>query len=130
MKEAIYARLSSGAALSALVSGRITPVRRDQGAGLPAVVFHVISEPRRRTLAGQVSLIAGRMQIDCWGTDEAEADAVAKAVRARLEGARFNHSTGQVRGVFQIDGSDDGSSDADAYPFRFTMDFRVHFTPA
>lgn len=130
MKEAIYARLSSNAALATKVDGRITPGRRDQGAGLPAVVYHVISAPRRRSLAGRTAMVQGRIQIDCWGRDEDEADTTAKAVKAALAGARFSHDGAAIRGVFLIDETEDAGSEAEGRPFLSRMDFRVHLTPA
>jgi hypothetical protein len=130
MKEAIYARLSGDPALNTLVGDRITPGRRDQGTGLPAVVYHVISAPRRRTLRGRTAMVQGRIQIDCWGATEDQADLTGKAVKAALEGARFTHNGDVVRGVFLIEENEDAGSDAEGRPFLSRMDFRVHFIPA
>lgn len=126
MKTALSWRLRANAALVSLVADRITPGRRDQGGALPAVVYHQISAPVSRTLAGRTALIKSRIQIDCWGRDEDEADLTAVAVKAALLDARFTHSGTFVLGVFLLDESDDGDSDAPENPFRIRLDFRVH----
>lgn len=126
MKAALHSRLSSSPAVTALVADRITPGRRDQGAAFPAIVYHLISAPRSRTLAGDTSLIKARVQIDCWGRTEDEADQTAKAVKAALEGARFTHGSVRVNGIFLIDENDDGGVTAPDNPFRSRLDFRVH----
>lgn len=130
IKEAIFARLSADAGVTALSAGRIYPGRRDQGSGLPAVVYHLISAPRRRTLQGRTSMTFARVQIDCWGDDEDAADQMGKAVKATLEGARFDHGDARVRGVFLIDEADDAGSGDGTVPFRTRLDFRVSLKPA
>lgn len=108
MKSALYFRLGGSQVLAQLVGDRITPGRRDQGAPLPAVVYHLISAPRSLTLAGRTALIKSRFQIDCWGRDEDQADLTAQAVKTALAGARFTHDGTFVSGIFLIDESDDG----------------------
>lgn len=130
MKEAIYARLFAAAPIRALVDERITPGRRTQGDPLPSVTFNTISAPRRRTLRGRTAMVQGRMQIDCWGATEDSADTLAKAVKAELEGARFEHGGVRVRGVFLIDEADDEGSGDPETPFRTRLDFRVSHIPA
>jgi len=131
MKAALYSWLSSGAGVLALVPvDRITPGMRDQGAGLPAISYSVVSAPRARSLSGGTALVSSRVQIDCWGRDEDGTDRVAKAVIARLEGARFDHGGVSIQGIFLIDENESGAADAPDNPFRNRLDFRVHHTLA
>lgn len=129
---AITALLLQAAGVTTLCGSRITQQRRAQGAGLPAVVLHQISDVRSRRLNGEVSMRRARLQIDCWGRTFAEARALAAAVIAALDKARFIHPSADVRGVFLIEADDDVPPDTPevpAQPFRTRLDFMVHHTP-
>lgn len=84
--------LLSDAAIVALVSQRIYPVKVPQGATYPLITIQQISGFRHALLRGRASLASPRFQIDCW-TKEASGTAAFLAVRtlgelviAKLEG--------------------------------------------
>ena len=133
MMKAILFRLLAADALTGLVGRRINLKRRVQGEGLPAVVLHRISGDLRRTIAGEVALIHGRIQIDCWGDSPRQIEAVVSAVKGALDKARFEHPSASIRGVFLLSEEDDDGMETpltDQTPMRTRLDFTVHFTPA
>lgn len=83
IKSALHAFLSSRQALAALVADRIHPRRRPQGGDLPCVVYRQVSGGTLGTLGGISGLAAPTFAIDCYGASEADAEAVAQAVRGR-----------------------------------------------
>lgn len=77
------ALLEAAAGVTALVDTRIAQNVIDQGEGIPYIVYTAQHTPdlglSNATLANGV-----QFRIECWGTNAAEADAVADAVRAAL----------------------------------------------
>lgn len=132
MDQAITARLLQAAGVTALCGNRITQQRRPQGSPLPAIVLHRIGGSRSRLLTGEVSIQRHRLQADCLAATFAEARALAEAVKAALDQARFVHPSADIRGVFLTDEADDAPADTPevpAQPFRTRLDFMVHHKP-
>jgi hypothetical protein len=92
--EALYSRLTTFAALSALIGARVYPGRLPVGATLPAVTYQRVSGRHEYAQTGPAGLARPRFQLDAWATTYAQADQVAAQVRAALSGY-----TGTVLGV-------------------------------
>lgn len=85
------AHLQADSALSELVSDRIYPVLRPEGAALPALTYHVISRDPQNNLDGaDSSLRAQRVQVDVWAKKHSDVLAIAAQVRSRLGTAATN----------------------------------------
>lgn len=80
IETALRRRLSNDAAVSALVSNRISPEWRREGTALPAIVYSVDSRAPVRTLTGTTSLAEFSVSIDCIATSMSGARELAAAV--------------------------------------------------
>ena len=80
----LYQLLKADAAVSALVTGRIYPLRLGQGAALPAIAYQKISDPKTSGLRGCELPRVARVQISLFSRDYAELDALDAAVQAAL----------------------------------------------
>jgi hypothetical protein len=123
IEEDLITYLYSGAAVTALVGQRVTPLRMDQGADLPAITVQRIDGPRVRSLTGPSGLAHPRFQLDCWGSTYASVKAVATAVRQRLDGYRGLMGSTTVGGVSLESDQDDFEPDTGLY--RVSMDFII-----
>ncbi len=92
-----------GAALSALVGGRVFSHEADESAIDPKIVFHCISAPGEYTQDGDSGLGHPRFQVDCMGLTPASVKALAEAVRANVSGFAGTVGGLSVQGVFIVD---------------------------
>ena len=91
---ALVAILTTGSpnAVAALVGVRVYPVVLPQNVTYPAIRYARISTAREqyrllsRTVANKASRQDGRFQIDCYAVTDADARALAAAVRSELDG--------------------------------------------
>jgi hypothetical protein len=81
----LYDYLTDVAAIAALVSTRVYPLRLPQDASLPAVVYQRISGERVRSHDGPSGLGRGRFQISSWDDDYAGAKSLAEQIRYALD---------------------------------------------
>ena len=79
---ALRARLIAAAPVTALVGQRVYWVDRPQASALPAITLQTISEARRQHMKGFDGLDVSRVQIDCWATSYAQAQALQEAAIA------------------------------------------------
>jgi hypothetical protein len=112
LRPAFRAYLLADATISAAVGGsRIHPTVLPQGTNGPAVpacVYNVISEQTDHTTEGASGLVMVRMQVDCYAATPNEADALARAIKSRIDGVRTAWTYGtasppdavNVQGVF------------------------------
>lgn len=84
MEEDWIAAIRADTALEALVGPALSWGKRAKGAGLPAVVFHLVSRPRAYDLSGATNLQENLVQADCWAETFLEAKAVARALEAAV----------------------------------------------
>lgn len=95
-------RLTSDAAVKAIVAERVYPLERPQNSPSPAITYQVISDPRSNHLKGSDGSRPTRLQCDCWADSYGVAKALARAVIAALrfpatvQGKKFGHA--QVEG--------------------------------
>ncbi len=96
IETAVRRRLSDDAAVTALVSNRISPEWRREGTALPAIVYSVDSRTPVRTLTGTTSLAEFSIAVDCIATTLSGARALAAVVSDVLND---NTSYGVVDGT-------------------------------
>ncbi len=83
--EAIRAALVGDAAVGTLVGAKVFASKATQGTPAPYIVCRIISDIDENTLAEEGNhLVNSRVQIDCYGSTEKSAAAVARAVKAVL----------------------------------------------
>lgn len=79
--------LLADAAVVALVATRVYPKTLPQAPTFPAITFQRISRvPMADKLDAPGTLARPRVQVDVWGKTDTEVDALATAVRHRLNG--------------------------------------------
>lgn len=112
MEEALYARLTAHAGLTALIATRVYPKQIPQGAALPAVVFERIAARRHHAMGADAGVATPRFRVTAWARAAAGKSAyenvkdVAAQVRAAL--SRFR---GTVAGVVIQDVLLEGETD-------------------
>lgn len=126
MEAALINRLLADAGVGAVVARRVTPVRRDQGGLLPALVLHRVGGSHDYHLGGASGLVASRVQIDCWGSTYASAKAAAAATKAALNGARWVANPVRVDAVLIEGERDDTFDEGGKALYRTSLDFMVH----
>jgi len=94
--KAVYAILSAAAGVTALASTRIYPVRAPQNTTLPYVTYTVVSVNPTDTKDRPSHLDTVRMQIDCWATTYAGAEALHAAIRTAIDAYQINATAGGV----------------------------------
>jgi hypothetical protein len=125
VEEALRTTLLASAGVVSLCAGRVDWGAHPQGAPLPAIVLTVIGDASSPVYTGPDDLSQGRVQVDCYAESYAAAKALARAVRAALDGYR----AGGFLGVFLAgtrDGREGGTNEADR-PFRVSMDFLTNW---
>lgn len=84
IEEAFTAYLLAIPALTALISGRLYPSRRPQGALLPAVTYIDVSDEKLHTLAGQSKQESPVKQFTVYAATKPSAKAVANQIKSAL----------------------------------------------
>lgn len=124
IEEALTARLGAVAAVTALVGGRIYPVRAPEGAATPFLVYQRISAlPRISAFGVDAGIAQPRFQVTAWAATYAAAKGAATAVRQALQRYR-----GTVLGVEILDvfvELDEDLRDDEAKLYGALTDFRV-----
>src|SRR5262245_44537235 len=85
LEEAVYARLSGFAGLSALVSARIYLDKAPQGGVFPLVVFQRISALRTSAMGVDTGVVRARIQTTSWATTPGSAKNIKEQVRYALQ---------------------------------------------
>lgn len=88
---AFRSRLAADATVAGLVGTAVYGGEAPQDATPPFVTLQLISAPRQYTLAGSNGHAQPRVQVDCWAASLLDAAALADAVTAALEDARFTY---------------------------------------
>lgn len=108
IRPALYSFLLVDSTISGLVGGeRIYPVKIPQGVKKTSVVYTRISGEGDYAMVGPTGYVRPRIQIAAWAPTANEADTLARAVKARIDGYSGAMGSGaslvQVQGVFQAD---------------------------
>jgi len=120
--EVIFGRLTAHAGTSALIGSRCYPDLMPQNPTLPAVVYSEISNPR--ISEGSLDLFRVRMQIDCWASSRAGANALRAQARSALRG--YADKAAGVGVIGMLD--DDGFADREPETALFRASFDVMVT--
>lgn len=83
-EKALRQILADAGGVTALVAERISPIRRQEGDPLPAIVYRHIGGASAVELAGPIGWVPSVYQINCWATDNLKASELAAAVKTAL----------------------------------------------
>ena len=138
-EEAVIARLSQIAAVTALVGTRIYMLVLEQQATLPAIRVQMIDDLKDYHHRGGNRNGPARVQVDCWaaassGVDpDAAAQAVAEAINGDDAGSGLSGWRGTlgspaltVLGIFRVDRDVMWESD-ERREVRVRQDYQVHY---
>lgn len=133
LEEGLYSRLSSTAALTALVGKRIYPVVLPPNVVYPAVTYQRISGPRVHTMGNDPGLAYPRFQISCWHRDISDPQkgygqvkAVAEQVRLALQNQK-NTTWGSVTIQAVLFDDDTDIYDPGAQTYQVALDFVIWY---
>lgn len=128
MEAGMIALLLAAPAVTAIVDNRIYPLSRPQGAALPSITLQRISGAPLYADDGEVGLINGRVQIDCYGETYTSAKTLAAAVKSTLSAVIDTIAGGVDFKYILVEDERDiretGAAQVD-YPFRVAIDFDV-----
>lgn len=103
LEEALYSKLSATAGVTAIVPAtRIFHVKLEENSAFPAITFQRISTTRDYVLTDTVQMAEATVQLDCWSASDSEAVALAKAVRAAIDGFRGAVSGVTIERILQL----------------------------
>ena len=126
--DALYARLSGYAGLSALVGTRISVLRMKEDQILPSVTYQEIGGQPIKAMGGDTGIVKSVYQVDCWGGrigDGGYSD--VKAVAVQVKGALQRYGGTQVGVVIQQIFLEDQhpSYESDTDTVRVRLEFTV-----
>jgi len=127
----VYSILSNNAALTALISTRLNPVRIPQESSFPAVSYQLVSEIPNPTKSGHSRTEFARVQVNAYGITLASAESVASAIRNAFEvvtlPATFNSIKCQT---IEFDGELQTADDTAAFAglYQISQDYIINFT--
>ena len=127
IEEALVALLEGDADVGALAGDRIYPIVVPAGATLPAIAYQRISTRRPEEMDGPSGLARPRFQFTCVGTDFGVVKALAKAVRAALDGFSGTVSGVMIDGILFEDEDHDfkPATDEEASSWLMMQDYYV-----
>jgi len=100
IEDALFAKLSSVAGITALVSTRIYPDTAPQGAAQPFLIYRQSGRSDRACLSGERSgIVTDEFDLMAEGLDRAALSAIRDAVQAALDGTTARGLWGGVSGV-------------------------------
>ncbi len=87
LAEDIYSTLSGDAAVSALVSTRIYPLKMPQNPVMPAITYRRVSGARISSIDGITQTDNPRYQVDVWGSSYDSVRSVVEPVIQAMDGS-------------------------------------------
>ena len=135
IRPALRAYLLADPTIASAVGGtRVHPVVLPQGVKATSLVYNVISEITDHHTQGPSGLVMVRMQLDAYAQTTDAADALARAVKERIDGfagvwtygASSPSDAVEVQGVFADTARSDYQSDPEL--FRSSRDYRIFFS--
>lgn len=122
--EAIYSRLSTDAAVAALVKKRIYPHTPVDPVERPYITYHLVSMgPRSHAMGSDPSLVTDRYQVDLWTDSYSKLITLNTAVMAMLSRWRGTEASVVIQASFHIDRRD--SYEPDTKYRRRSLDFEI-----
>ena len=132
VEDALYARLQAVSAVTALVSTRIYPVKKDIGPSpvFPYVIYSVTLSQRERAMNSDPGYVSSSVRFHIWTKDAATSGfdsgvAIATAIRGALQRYR-----GTIAGVVVGEIFDDGEYDLEEIEpavYHRVIDFDVRW---
>lgn len=130
IRAAVKQYLGAQATLASLVADRIFPVARPQSSPLPAVVFKRLNGAHAHWITGGAGRADPRFLIDCIADTYSDADTLAEAVRAVMQGF-----SGDVGGVLitsvvlddEADDIDEPQEGNDRVAFHIPLIFKIQY---
>lgn len=128
VEKSTVTRLKGFSGLSSLVSTRVWYARLPQDPTLPAVTVQEISAVPASAMGRDTGHVRGRVQVDAWGSDRAEAKEAGEQVRAALQRYDGTHNSSEL--VFVDMNSAGVIYESEGRIWRHRQDFGVWFTEA
>lgn len=116
--EQIFSRLISFSGVATLVGNRVYPIILPQDPTLPAITYQIISQS---PTGGNIHIHNMRLQVDCWATSYAGADALAAQVVAALRLYGVRSSQPALLSAYDVNRQD--LYEPDTEEWRVSMDF-------
>jgi hypothetical protein len=126
-----YNILSNNAALTALISTRLNPVRIPQESAFPAVSYNLISQVPNPTKSGHSRTEFARVQVNAYGTSLSSAQAVASAIRTAFEAVTLPGTFNGIKcQTLEYDGENQTADDTAAFAglYQISQDYLINFT--
>ena len=126
-----YNILSTNAALTALISTRLNPVRIPQESAFPAVSYNLISQVPNPTKSGHSRTEFARVQVNAYGTSLSSAQAVASAIRTAFEAVTLPGTFNGIKcQTLEYDGENQTADDTAAFAglYQISQDYLLNFT--
>jgi len=125
VEEALYSRLTSDVAVSALVGSRVYNTRLPQGPTLPCVTYTRVSTVADMAHDGPVGYELARYQIDAYATTFETIRSLADAVRNCLNGYSGTVLSTVIHAVLLDDQVNEWGDLLDVW--RITQDYMIHW---
>jgi hypothetical protein len=127
----VYNILSTNAALTALISTRLNPVRIPQESAFPAVSYNLISQVPNPTKSGHSRTEFARVQVNAYGTSLSSAQAVASAIRTAFEAVTLPNTFNGIKcQTLEYDGENHTADDTAAFAglYQISQDYIINYT--
>ena len=127
----VYNILSNNAALTALISTRLNPIRIPQETTFPAVSYQLVSEVPTPTKSGHSHTEFARVQINAYGTTLSSAQSVASAIRTAFEAVSLPGTFNSIKcQTIEFDGENQTADDVAAFAglYQISQDYLINFT--
>ena len=125
LDEGLFHHLTTHPGLAALIGTRLHPDYFLEDEALPAVAYSLEDERSCHTLGGPSALRQAIYRFDIWADTVREAMAVARQLRAALDGYRGTFEDVPVVGAL-FDGAG-RTRDPDTETFDVSMRFTIHY---
>ena len=127
----VYNILSNNAALTALISTRLNPVRIPQESSFPAVSYQLVSEIPNPTKSGHSRTEFARVQVNAYGITLASTESVASAIRTAFEAVTLPNTFNNIKcQTIEYDGELQTADDTAAFAglYQISQDYIINFT--
>ena len=127
----VYNILSNNAALTALISTRLNPIRIPQESAFPAVSYQLVSEIPNPTKSGHSRTEFARVQVNAYGITLASTESVASAIRTAFEAVTLPATFNTIKcQTIEFDGELQTADDTAAFAglYQISQDYIINFT--
>ena len=127
----VYNILSNNAALTALISTRLNPIRIPQESSFPAVSYQLVSEIPNPTKSGHSRTEFARVQVNAYGITLASTESVSSAIRTAFEAVTLPATFNTIKcQTIEFDGELQTADDTAAFAglYQISQDYIINFT--